>query len=150
VPALFALWRWQAKRGAEPADIGKIVLGAAISVAANLLLVIASLISKHTSVLFPIAYDVLLGVGFLYYWPPLLALVSQTAPPRVNSTLMGMVFLSLFVSDILIGWIGSFYEPLGPAAFWGLQVAIGLVGVALALALKRPLERVLGLERGAG
>jgi len=149
VPALFALWRWQAKRGAEPADIGKIAAGAAISAAANLLLAIASLISHHASVLFPIAYDVLLGVGFLYYWPPLLALVSQTAPPRVNSTLMGTVFLTLFVSYLLIGWIGGFYERLGPAGFWGLQVAIGIVGTALALALQRPLERVLGLKGSA-
>jgi POT family proton-dependent oligopeptide transporter len=147
VPALFALWRWQAKRGSEPADIGKIAMGAAISAAANLLLVIASLMSKHASVLFPIGYDVLLGVGFLYYWPPLLALVSQTAPPRVNSTLMGTVFLSLFVSYMLIGWIGGFYERLGPALFWGLQVVIGGVGVVLTLALQRPLERTLGLER---
>ena len=146
VPALFALWRWQAKRGAEPADIGKIALGAAIAAVANLLLAIACLISPRASVLFPIAYDVLLGVGFLYYWPPLLALVSQTAPARVNSTLMGLVFLSLFVSYILIGWIGGFYEHLGPAGFWTLQVAIGGVGAALAFAVKRPLEQVLGLK----
>jgi POT family proton-dependent oligopeptide transporter len=145
VPALFALWRWQAKRGAEPADIGKIALGAAITAVANGLLVIACLIGKHTSVLFPIAYDILLGVGFLYYWPPLLALVSQVAPARVNSTLMGMVFLSLFVADFLIGWLGGFYEHLGPAGFWTLNVAIGGVGAALAFALQRPLERVLGL-----
>jgi POT family proton-dependent oligopeptide transporter len=146
VPALFALWRWQAKRGAEPADIGKIAVGAAIAAAANGLLVIACSMGQHTSVLFPIAYDVLLGVGFLYYWPPLLALVSQTAPARVNSTLMGMVFLSLFVADFLIGWLGGFYERLGPAGFWTLNVAIGVVGAGLAWALQRPLERVLGLQ----
>jgi POT family proton-dependent oligopeptide transporter len=146
VPALFALWRWQARRGAEPADIGKIATGAAITAAANLLLVIASLIGKHASVLFPIAYDVLLGVGFLYYWPPLLALVSQLAPPRVNSTLMGTVFLSLFVADFLLGWLGGFYDHLGPVGFWSLNVAIGATGAALAWALQRPLERALGLR----
>jgi len=149
VPALFALWRWQAKRGAEPADIGKIGLGAAIAAVANGLLVIACLIGKHASVLFPIAYDVLLGVAFLYYWPPLLALVSQVAPARVNSTLMGMVFLSLFVADFLVGWLGGFYERLGPAGFWTLNVVIGLVGAALAFALQRPFERVLGLKEQA-
>jgi POT family proton-dependent oligopeptide transporter len=150
VPALFALWRWQARRGQEPAHVGKIAVGAAIAAVANLLLAIACLISKHASVLFPITYDALLGIAFLYYWPPLLALVSQTAPPQVNSTLMGMVFLSLFVSDILVGWLGGFYEHLGPALFWLLQVAIGGVGAVLSLALRRPLERALGLREYAG
>jgi POT family proton-dependent oligopeptide transporter len=149
VPALFALWRWQAKRGAEPADIGKIAMGAAITAVANLLLVIACLIGKHASALFPIAYDVLLGVGFLYYWPPLLALVSQAAPAKVNSTLMGMVFLSLFVANFLIGWLGGFYEHLGPTGFWTLNVAIAGVGAALGFALQRPLERALGLKAPA-
>jgi POT family proton-dependent oligopeptide transporter len=149
VPALFALWRWQAKRGAEPADIGKIAMGAAITAVANLLLVIACLIGKHAWALFPIAYDVLLGVGFLYYWPPLLALVSQAAPAKVNSTLMGMVFLSLFVANFLIGWLGGFYEHLGPTGFWTLNVAIAGVGAALGFALQRPLERTLGLKAPA-
>jgi POT family proton-dependent oligopeptide transporter len=147
VPGLFALWRWQAKRGQEPADIGKIAVGAWISAVANLVLVIGCAISPRVSVIFPIVYDVLLGVGFLYYWPTLLALVSQAAPTRVNSTLMGVVFLSLFISYNLIGWIGGFYEQLGPIGFWGLNVAIGAVGALLCMALQKPLERVLGLDQ---
>jgi POT family proton-dependent oligopeptide transporter len=60
-----------------------------------------------------------------------------------------MVFLSLFVADILIGWLGGFYERLGPAGFWTLNVAIGAVGAALSFALQRPLERALGLKAPA-
>ena len=37
VPPLFALWRWQASRGQEPGDIGKIAWGAWIAAIANLL-----------------------------------------------------------------------------------------------------------------
>jgi POT family proton-dependent oligopeptide transporter len=136
VPALF---------GSEPADLGKIAVGAWISAAANLVLVIGCLLGRHVSVIFPIIYDVLLGVGFLYYWPTLLALVSQAAPTRVNSTLMGVVFLSLFISYNLIGWIGGFYEALGPLGFWLLNVGIGVVGAGLCMSLQRPLERVLGV-----
>jgi POT family proton-dependent oligopeptide transporter len=62
---------------------------------------------------------------------------------------MGMVFLSLFVADFLIGWLGGFYERLGPTGFWTLNVAIGVVGAALAWALQRPLERVLELKQQA-
>ena len=141
VPALFALWRRQAARGAEPGEVGKIALGAWIAAAANLCLVVGCLISPHPSALFPIAYDVLLGVAFLYYWPTLLALVSRAAPPQIRATLMGSVFLSLFAGNLIVGWVGSFYEHMTPTAFWGLQVAIGAAGALLAMALTRPLER---------
>jgi hypothetical protein len=63
-------------------------------------------------VLVPIAYDVILGVAFLYYWPTAKALVSRTAPAALRATMMGMLFLSSFVSDIALGWIGI----MSPAA----------------------------------
>jgi POT family proton-dependent oligopeptide transporter len=62
---------------------------------------------------------------------------------------MGMVFLSLFVANFLIGWLGGFYEHLGPTGFWTLNVAIAGVGAALGFALQRPLERTLGLKAPA-
>jgi POT family proton-dependent oligopeptide transporter len=143
VPVLLAMWSRQAKRGAEPGEIGKIAIGALMAAAANLLLVLASLSGGQASVLYPIAYDLLLGIAFLYYWPPILALVSRAAPPQLKSTLMGSAFLTLFVGNLIVGWIGGFYEHMTPAAFWGLQVAIGLAGAVLALVLKRPLEKLL-------
>ena len=65
------------------------------------------------------------------------------APPRVNSPMMGVVFLSLFVSNNLMGWLGRFYEKIGPTAFWTLHTAIAAAGGVLALVLMRPLERAL-------
>lgn len=143
VPFLFALWRWQASHGGEPDEIGKIATGAFIAACANLLLAISCLMGPRSSAIFPIAYDVLLGIGFLYYWPTVLALVSRAAPVQIRSTLMGAAFLSLFVGNILVGWVGSFYEHMTPAGFWGLQVAIGVAGGALALVLSRPLNSLL-------
>jgi POT family proton-dependent oligopeptide transporter len=73
----------------------------------------------------------------------LLALVSRTAPAGLKSTLMGCAFLSLFLGNITLGWIGSFYERMTPAQFWTLHAAIAATGGALALLLNRPLMRVL-------
>ncbi|MEJ0061502.1 MAG: MFS transporter [Terricaulis sp.] len=143
VPILFALWRWQAARGREPGDIGKIEVGAWMAAGANLLLFAACLTSEHVSVIFPALYNIILGVAFLYYWPTVLALVSRTAPASVKATLMGAVFLSLFVSNLTVGWLGGFYERMTPAAFWGLHAAIAATGGLLALLLKRPLKRAL-------
>jgi POT family proton-dependent oligopeptide transporter len=143
VPVLVALWRHQAERGREPSEISKMGIGAAIAAAANLLLVPGCLLSARVSVLYPIAYNVLLGVSFLYYWPTLLALVSRAAPPRLKSTLMGCVFLTLFVSNITIGWIGTFYERMTPAEFWAIHAAIAATGGLLAIVLGRPLTKAL-------
>jgi len=56
---------------------------------------------------------------------------------------MGIAYMSLFVSNIVIGWIGGFYERMSPAAFWGLHAAIAAAG-GLAVALfGRRLSRVL-------
>lgn len=146
VPLLFALWRWQAARNSEPDDLGKIATGAWITVVANLLLVTACLVSARTSALVPVAYDLLLGIGFLYYWPTLLALVSRAAPVQIKATLMGAVFLTLFVSNTLIGWLGGFYEQMTPAAFWAMHAGIAAIGGMLAFGLRRPLLRALAID----
>jgi len=143
VPPLIALWRWQQSHGGEPAEIGKIATGAWIACAANALLVIGCLPGGRVSGLYPLVYDVLLGIAFLYYWPTLLALISHAAPARVKSTMMGVAFLSLFVGNLIMGRLGSFYETLGPTAFWLLNAGVAATGGTLALLLRRPLGRVL-------
>jgi len=80
---------------------------------------------------------------FLYYWPTLLALVSRAAPAGLKATLMGVVFLTLFISNILIGWIGGFYAHMTPAQFWAMHAAIAAVGGLLAMLLNKPLTRQL-------
>ncbi|MBS0386770.1 MAG: peptide MFS transporter [Proteobacteria bacterium] len=146
VPFLVALWTWQDRRGGEPSDLVKIGIGAWITVAANGLLAIAALTTPRVSVIFPILYDILLGIGFLYYWPVLLALVSRTAPAKLKATLMGAVFLTLFIANFIIGYIGGFYERMSPAACWGMEAAISAVGGVLALVLALPLKRALRIK----
>lgn len=145
VPPLVALWRWQGKRGREPGDVAKIGIGAALAAASALVLALGAAIAGagHVTVLLPLVAFTGMGIAFLYYWPTLLALVSQSAPPRLNATLMGTVFLSLFVSNLIIGWYGGYYEPLGPTMFWLVDAAIGGTGALLILLFGRALHRAL-------
>jgi POT family proton-dependent oligopeptide transporter len=145
VPFLFALWRYQAIHGSEPGEIAKIGTGACIACIANLLLVAGCAVTSHVPVIVPVIYDVLLGIAFLYYWPTLLALVSRAAPPRVRATMMGTAFLSLFLGNITLGWLGGFFETMSALQFWALHAAIAATGGALALLLRRRLERALAL-----
>jgi POT family proton-dependent oligopeptide transporter len=145
VPVLFWLWRRQAARGREPGELGKIGIGAFLSAISNLILVVAILAAggKPVSPLWPFLYCAGQGIAFIYYWPTLLALVSRAAPAKVNATMMGLAFMSLFVSNNLIGWIGGFYEALGPLAFWTLHAAIGATGGVLVLLFGARLGRAL-------
>ncbi|MEO6925770.1 MAG: peptide MFS transporter [Rhodanobacter sp.] len=146
VPLLFALWRWQAARSKEPDDLGKIAIGAWITALANMLLVAACLVSTRTSALVPVVYDIMLGIGFLYYWPTLLALVSRAAPASIKATMMGAVFLTLFIGNSIIGWLGGFYEHMTPASFWAMHAGIAATGGVLAFVLRRPLKRALEID----
>ncbi len=146
VPPLVALWAYQARRRREPGSIAKMGIGAAITGASALLFVAGILLAGgdgKVSVMWPLLAFAGMGVGFLYYWPVLLALVSQSAPARINSTMMGVAFLALFIASVLMGWIGSFYDAMTPAQFWTLDAAIGFAGALIVFALNRPLSRGL-------
>ncbi|MEO6114496.1 MAG: peptide MFS transporter [Sphingomicrobium sp.] len=145
VPPLIALWRWQAARRREPGDIAKIGIGAGIMAGAALLMALAGWLAGdgRTSALLPFTAFAISGIAFLFYWPTLLALVSRAAPAKVNATMMGVAFLSLFVSNSLMGQVGGLYEGMTPAQFWLLDAAIAALGALIVLVFGRPLTRAL-------
>jgi len=145
VPLLLWVWRRQAARRGEPDEIAKIGVGAVLIGASNLILVAATLMSRGgvANPIWPFLYSAGLGVGFLYYWPTLLSLVSRAAPARVNATMMGFAFISLFVANNLIGWVGGFYESMGPLGFWLMHALIGAAGGLLTILFGRNLSRIL-------
>lgn len=151
VPFLFALWNWQARvSGAEPSPLTKIAIGSFLSGAANLVLVGAIVLSSGRVMwVWPVLYCAVQGVAFMYFWPTLLALVSRAAPPKVNATMMGVAFLTLFVANNLIGRIGTYYEKMTPTTFWALHAGIGVAGGLLALTFRGSLGRFLEPQSAA-
>ena len=85
-----------------------------------------------------------MGLGWMYYWPTTLAIVSKAAPPRVASTLMGVAFLSPFVAHVMAGWVGSYFDQMNPSTFWAMDAAIAVVGSGLIIVLRKQLQQ--GLE----
>ena len=152
VPLLFALWNRQARNaGGEPSALLKIATGAFLTAAANLVLV-AAILGSSAPVLWiwPVLYCAIEGVAFMYFWPTLLALVSRVAPPKINATMMGATFLTLFVANNLIGRIGTYYEHMTPLAFWALHAAIGASSGLLMLVFARTAGRILEPEAKSG
>lgn len=146
VPLLFWIWRRQAAQDREPGDLGKIGVGAWLAAASNLVLVGSILAAGSAPVhpIWPFIYCAGMGIAFLYYWPTLLALVSRAAPAKVNATMMGLAFMTLFLSNNIIGWLGGFYEKMKPVEFWAMHAAIGAAGGVLVMLFGPGLSRMLG------
>ncbi len=145
VPVLIVLWRWQSHRRREPNELAKIAIGAWLAAISHLFLVGAIIWADGALVnpVWPALCAVGMGVAFIYQWPTLLALVSRAAPATINSTMMGVTFISLFVANNLVGWLGSLYETLGPLQFWLLHAGIAAVGGISILIFGRRLGKAL-------
>ncbi|MFN5086242.1 MAG: peptide MFS transporter [Novosphingobium sp.] len=145
-PCLIVLWAWQARRQNEPSGITKIAIGSLLVALSSLAFAAGSALSPQPGTVpavWALAGYLGMGVAFMWYWPVLLALVSSNAPARVNSTMMGATFLSLFIGSVGGGWLGSFYDQMSPAAFWTINAAVPAAGGLLALILRGPLQRAL-------
>ncbi|MFN9580994.1 MAG: hypothetical protein ACK56H_13225, partial [Novosphingobium sp.] len=145
-PCLIVLWAGQARRQNEPSGITKIAIGSLLVALSSLAFAAGSALSPQPGTVpavWALAGYLGMGVAFMWYWPVLLALVSSNAPARVNSTMMGATFLSLFIGSVGGGWLGSFYDQMSPAAFWTINAAVPAAGGLLALILRGPLQRAL-------
>lgn len=145
-PLLVAFWSWQAKRGREPTSVTKLGIGAAIIAGAALLFAFGNIGKTQPDSVaagWAVAGWLIMGLAWMYYWPTTLAIVSRAAPRGMASTLMGLAFLSPFVGHVLAGWVGSYFDQMPPATFWAMDAGIALVGAAVILVLRKPLQKAL-------
>jgi POT family proton-dependent oligopeptide transporter len=145
-PLLLSFWAWQEARGKEPATIGKIGRGALLCTLCSLLIYAGAVAAGEgrVSAFVPLIAIAGMGLALNFYWPPTLALVSRVAPTSIRSTMMGVAYLSYFVANLTKGWLGTLYEPLGPAHFWLMNSAVGMVGAVLVMVLGKRLSRMVG------
>ena len=146
VPPLVLWWRWQARRGREPDDLLKIALGYLITAIASALMVVPAMridsVGATVGMVWPVLLFALNALGFLYYWPTLLALYSRAAPRVVNSTMMGVLFFSTFIGNVLSGTLAALWESISHARFFWLHAALAFVPFIAMLLVARPLRRL--------
>ncbi len=137
------IWAAQERRGREPGDLVKTALGYGLIVAAYLwVAAIATL--PVVPVLLWVGFYVILDFGYGYIEPPMQALVSRDAPPRVAATMMAILKASSMFAYFLLGWLGRFYEPLGGPRFWLLHAALAGAAMLLLLLGRTWFLRLLG------
>lgn len=136
------IWAKLAAKGREPHDIRKIGISNLIAAAAFLLIAGFSLMAQ-VPVYGWLLFYLVLDLSFGWFDPPGRALIARYAPPSVNGTMFALYTLSGGLGFFLLGWLGRFYEPLGPTKYFLLTAALPIAGALMLMVFALPLERLL-------
>ena len=146
MPLILALWRWQAKRSAEPDNLIKLAIGCLIFGASTAWLAFGDVAfgSARVPLIWAIVFHLSSNFGWLFLAPTAIAVFATSAPASMRGVMLGVNTAAAFVGSIISGSLGRFYETLAPQAFWLMHAAIpaagGLVLLLLAGAYRRGLD----------
>jgi POT family proton-dependent oligopeptide transporter len=128
-------WRWWASFRTEPNEITKLTIGTAIAAAAPLFLAAASVhpAGQKASIGWALAFHLVNDIGFANIFPVGLALYSRAAPKAIGATMIAIYYLSLFMCNMLVGWLGGLLDKMPGATFWTIHA--GLIAAAAVLFL---------------
>jgi POT family proton-dependent oligopeptide transporter len=149
LPPMLAYWRWQAARGREPGEFMKAAIGCFIFAASTMLLAVAGFAadaSGRSPLLWAVAFHLSSNLGWLYFTPTMVAIVTRAAPAQVSATLVGVAMLSTFFGSLISGRIGGLYERLTPFQFWSLHAAIVASGGVIFLLIGWRFTGAFGLR----
>lgn len=125
---MVVFWRVWAKRFKEPDEIGKLTIGAFISVTGVLSLAAGAAIAEgsgtQVSIWWCVLFHVLNSIAFANMLPVSLALYARAAPAAIGSTIIGVYYLHLFVGNQTVGILGTFLERMPASQFWLMHAAI--------------------------
>jgi POT family proton-dependent oligopeptide transporter len=137
LPPMLMFWRWQAARGREPDEFGKLALGCFLFAASTLWLAAGQFVTDEagrTPFLWAVAFHLSSNLGWLYFAPTCNALFSRASPASVTATLMGLYSVATSLGSVVSGRLGGLYETMSPFGFWTLHAAVvGAGGVLILL-----------------
>ena len=130
--AVAAFWKWYGTRGREPDEITKIIIGSIFTVAGGLCLFMAALTQPpggKISLFWPMMFELCNSIGFAHVLPISLALFSKIAPKQITATVIGLYYLSFFIANAVVGYVGGLYSSLPTTTFWLIHVASAAFGL---------------------
>jgi proton-dependent oligopeptide transporter, POT family len=145
--AVAAFWKWWSIRRREPDELTKMIIGSLFSIAGGLCLFMAALTQPHGGkipLFWPLLFHLLNSIGFAHILPISLALFSKIAPRQINATVIGLYYLSFFIANAVVGWVGGLYSTLPTTTFWLIHVASAAVGLVAFGAFKIALGKRVG------
>ena len=135
--AVAGFWKWWGTHRREPDEITKMIIGSVFTVAGGLCLFMAALTQPHggkISLFWPMMFEVMNSIGFAHVLPISLALFSKISPKQITATVIGLYYLSFFIANAVVGYVGGLYSSLPTTTFWLIHVAsaaFGLIAFAI-------------------
>jgi POT family proton-dependent oligopeptide transporter len=131
-------WGFRAARhrhGWEIGEIARIIAGCACCAIGYVVLAWAATKSSNASVsiVWILAYVVLVDLGIVLVWPAGLSLISAHAPPTLVGLLVGIFYLHGFFANLWVGTAGAFYDRMELPLFWLMHAGIAASGCVLLL-----------------
>jgi proton-dependent oligopeptide transporter, POT family len=130
--AVAAFWKWWSISHREPDEISKMIIGSVFTVAGGLALFMAALTQPaggKISLAWPMVFEVCNSIGFAHVLPISLALFSKISPRQITSTVIGLYYLSFFIANAVVGYVGGLYSSLPTTTFWLIHVASAAFGL---------------------
>jgi POT family proton-dependent oligopeptide transporter len=127
-----AFWKWWGTYRREPDELGKIIIGSAFTVAGGLCLFMAALTQPpggKINLFWPMLFELCNSIGFAHVLPVSLALFSKISPKQITATVIGLYYLSFFVANAVVGYVGGLYSSLPTTTFWLLHAASAAFGL---------------------
>lgn len=125
---MVVFWRVWAKRFKEPDELGKLTIGAFISLTGVLSLAAGALIAERTgtqvSIWWCVLFHILNSIAFANMLPVSLALYARAAPAAMGGTIIGIYYLHLFAGNQVVGILGTLLEKMPASQFWLMHAAI--------------------------
>jgi POT family proton-dependent oligopeptide transporter len=134
------------KRGREPGEFAKMAIGY-LGVGLAFLFAAGIATMAIVPVVLWIAFYAIMDLAVGWSEPAVQSLISRDAPPSVNALMMAVLKATTTLSYFAVGWMGRFYEPLGPSLFWLATGAQSLVALVLIGAGRSWLRRLLEPDR---
>jgi len=89
-----------------------------------------------------LGFYLVLGLSYAWMDPPSKAIIGRYAPQSVNGMMFAFSALFGAFGFFLLGYLGRFYEPLGPSLYFLLTAAMpGLAAVGM-ITFARPIMRL--------
>jgi proton-dependent oligopeptide transporter, POT family len=136
------IWIRLGQRQREPGEFTKMMIGYA-GVGTAFVLAATSALWPVVPLLAWLAFFVVLGLSYGWVEPPIQSLVSRDSPASVNATMMAVLKLATALCYFLLGWLGRFYEPLGPPRYWLLTGMLSFAALGIVFLTRGPLIREL-------
>ncbi len=130
--AVAAFWQWRGRHHREPDEISKMIIGSLFTIAGGLCLFMAALTQPadgKISMAWPMLFELFNSIGFAHVLPVSLALFSKMAPRAIGATVIGLYYLSFFVANKVVGYVGGLYSSLPTTTFWLIHVASAVFGL---------------------